>query len=46
MKDKMRSFIFKCASLLASLAMITAISSAGSTCVMLTYQPELPEELR
>lgn len=46
MKEKVRNVVFKCATLMASLAMVVAVGSVGSTCVILTHQPDLPEELK
>lgn len=46
MKEKVRNIVFKCATLMASLAMVVAIGSAGATCVFLSHQPDLPDELR
>lgn len=45
MKEKVRNIFFKCATLMSSLAMVVAIGSTGATCVFLSHQPDIPEEL-
>lgn len=46
MKKRINSILSKCTTLVASLAMIVAVSTVSSTCVLLAYQPDLPEELK
>lgn len=46
MKTMVNHTMVKLGSLLASAAMFLAVSSVGSTCVFMLYQPDVPEELR
>ena len=46
MKTRIRKLISMCGTLFASFAMLVAVNSVTNTCVILAYQPELPEELR
>lgn len=45
MKRKVRNALFKLSGLAASVALLFAISSVNSTCVFMSYQPDVPEEL-
>lgn len=45
MKTMVNQTMVKLVALLASIAMFMAISSVGSTCVFMLYQPDMPEEL-
>ena len=45
MKKLINHAIVKFGSLLASLAMLLAVSSVNSTCGFMLYQPDVPEEL-
>lgn len=46
MKTMVNHTMVKLGALLASAAMFLAVSSLGSTCVFMLYQPDVPEELR
>lgn len=46
MKTMVNQAMVKLGTLLASVAMFLAVSSVGSTCVFMLYQPDVPEELR
>lgn len=46
MKEKVRNVFFRCATLMASLALFVAVSSVSSTCVFLAHQPDLPEDIK
>lgn len=46
MKKKINSILSKCTTLVASLALLVAVSTVSSTCVILAHQPDLPEELK
>lgn len=46
MKSMVNHTMVKLGALLASAAMLLAISSVGSACVFMLYQPDVPEELR
>lgn len=46
MKKRPNDILAKCSGLLASLALLVAVSSVSSTCLIWTYQPDLPEELQ
>lgn len=46
MKTKINKLISMCAALAASLALMIAATGAGNTCVFLTYQPDVPDELK
>lgn len=46
MKTMVNHTMVKLGALLASAAMLLAVSSVGSTCVFMLYQPDVPEELR
>lgn len=46
MKKRLNSILTKCTGLLASLALLVAVSNVSSTCLIWAYQPDLPEELR
>lgn len=41
-----KGWILKFATSAAALALLAAVSSAGSTCVFTAYQPDVPEELQ
>lgn len=45
MKAKIMNGLMKLAGSVAALAMVCAASNLSSTCLFLTYQPEVPEEL-
>lgn len=45
MKTMVNHTMVKLGALLASAAMFLAVSSVGSTCVFMLYQPDVPEEL-
>lgn len=45
MKTMVNQTMVKLGTLLASAAMLLAISSVGSTCMFMFYQPDVPEEL-
>lgn len=46
MSKRMNFFLAHIASCLASLATLVAISNANSTCLFMSYQPDIPEELK
>lgn len=46
MKKRLNNILAKCTGLVACLAMLVAVSSVSSTCLIFTYQPDLPEELQ
>lgn len=45
MKTMVSQTMVKLGALLASAAMLLAISSVSSTCFFMLYQPDVPEEL-
>lgn len=45
MKTKLVNLVMKLATPLAALAMMVAVSNAGSTCLFMAYQPDMPAEL-
>lgn len=45
MKTKIMNLVIKLAAPLAALAMMVAVSNAGSTCLFMAYQPDMPAEL-
>lgn len=45
MKSKILNLIQKLAAPMAALAMLVAVSNAGSTCLFMAYQPDMPDEL-
>ena len=45
MKAKIMNGLMKLAGSVATLAMVCAVSNLSSTCLFLTYQPDVPEEL-
>jgi cyclic lactone autoinducer peptide len=45
MKVKVLNLLQKLATPLAALAMMVAIGNAGSTCLFMAYQPDMPDEL-
>lgn len=45
MKAKIMNGLVKLAGSVAALAMVCAVSNLSSTCLFLTYQPDVPEEL-
>ena len=45
MKLKVRNALVKMSSLAASVAMLLALTSVSSTCIFMSYQPDVPEEL-
>ena len=45
MKARIMNGIMKLAGSVAALAMVCAVSNLNSTCLFLTYQPDVPEEL-
>lgn len=46
MKAMFNLTMVKLGTLLASAAMLLAISSVSSTCLFMLYQPDVPEELK
>lgn len=46
MKSRIQQLLSKIPASLAALAILCAISNVNSTCMFLTYQPDVPEELR
>ena len=46
MKAKTRNLIWRIMSCAASFALVLAINSVSNTCCFLSYQPDVPEELR
>lgn len=46
MKTMVNQAVIKLSALLASVAMLLAISSVSSTCMFMLYQPDVPEELQ
>lgn len=46
MKKMIQNAAFKLSGLVASMAFLLAVSSVGNTCVFMTYQPDVPEELQ
>lgn len=46
MKAKLNSIIFKLSGMIAGLAMLVAISNVNSACLFMSYQPDIPEELK
>lgn len=45
MKQKVRTILFSLSGLVASVALLFATTSVSSTCVFMSYQPNVPEEL-
>lgn len=45
MKTKIMSIVAKIMSSAAALVLVTAVANANSTCIFLSYQPDIPEEL-
>ena len=45
MKAKIMNGLMKLAGSVAALAVVCAVSNLSSTCLFLTYQPDVPEEL-
>lgn len=45
MKAMVNHTMVKLGTLLASVAMLLAVSSVGNTCLFMFYQPDVPEEL-
>lgn len=46
MKAKINSIILKLSGMVAGLAMLVAIWNANSTCLFVSYQPDVPDELK
>lgn len=46
MKNSLNSLLIKIASWITSMALLIAVQSVAHTCMFMTYQPDLPEELR
>lgn len=46
MKAMINQAMVKLSAILASVAMLLAISSVSSTCGFMLYQPDVPEELK
>lgn len=46
MKARIKSMILKLSGMVAGLAMLVAIGNANSTCLFVSYQPDVPEELK
>lgn len=46
MKVKIQRLLCKILSCTASLALIMAMNSVSNTCCFLSYQPDIPEELK
>lgn len=45
MKAKLNGILFKLSGVIASLALLIAISNVNSTCMFASYQPDIPDEL-
>lgn len=45
MKTKIMSIISKIMSSAVALVLVAAVANANSTCIFLSYQPDLPEDL-
>lgn len=45
MKTKLMSLVAKIMSSAVTLVLVTAVANANSTCLFLSYQPDVPEEL-
>lgn len=46
MKSIIKSNLIKCGRIFASLALFLAVYSVNSTCMFMTYQPDVPEKLK
>lgn len=46
MKSRIQQLLSRIPASLAALATLCAISNVSSTCMFLTYQPDVPEELK
>ncbi len=46
MKLQIRGILMKIATSMAALAVLCAVSNVNTTCMFLTYQPDVPEELQ
>ena len=46
MMTKIHSMIIKSAALMAGLAIMLATFNVNNTCLFLSYQPDVPEELK
>lgn len=46
MRARIQWLLSKIPASLAALALLCAVSNVSSTCMFLTYQPDVPEELR
>lgn len=46
MKSTLTSIILKISGLIASLAMVVAVGNVNSTCLFVSYQPDIPDELK
>ncbi len=46
MKNTLSSFIVKSTKFIAPLALALAVTTANTTCLVFTYQPEAPENLK
>lgn len=44
MRNRMKGILLSIASAIASLAMVVAVGNFNSTCLFLTYQPDVPTE--
>lgn len=45
MKARIMNIFTKLAGVIASLAMVCAVSNVNSTCLFLTYQPDVPDDM-
>lgn len=41
-----KQLVMKCATLFASLALLIAAGSVQTTCLFMSYQPDMPDELK
>ena len=46
MRTRIHRLLSKVPASLAALAVLCAVSNVSSTCMFLTYQPDVPEELK
>lgn len=46
MKVRINNLLLKLAASVANLALLCAVTNANSTCLFLSYQPDVPEELQ
>lgn len=46
MKRNLQKFMAKFTGIVASLATLIAVCNVNSTCIFLTHQPDVPEELK